>query len=59
MENVDHSSFISGRVGRLSVTGKNVAYIGEIHPLVLSNFEIDVPVVALEINLTELFGLMN
>ena len=49
-----HSSFIEGRVGRVCVANKEVAYIGEIHPQVLINFDLNYPVAALELNLTEL-----
>ncbi len=55
IEEVKHESFISGRVGRISVNGKKVAYIGEIHPSVLRNFNLETPVGALELNLSELF----
>ena len=57
IKDVEHDSFIEGRVGRISVKGKDVAYIGEIHPSVLKNFDLTIPVAALEINLSELFNL--
>ena len=53
-----HDSFIPGRVARVLVKGKNVAYIGEIHPEVLGNFELENPVVGFELNLSELFELI-
>ncbi|MEE9525232.1 MAG: phenylalanine--tRNA ligase subunit beta [Candidatus Woesearchaeota archaeon] len=56
---VEHSSFIEGRVGRVVVEGKKVAYIGEISPQVLSNFDLNVPVCGFELNLTELFEVMK
>lgn len=55
IEETEHSSFIPGRVGRISVQDKKLAYIGEISPEVLKNWELTMPVTALEINLTELF----
>jgi len=55
----EHDSFIPGRVGRVSVKGKDVAYIGEIAPGVLSNWEINMPVAVFELNLTELFEVIN
>ncbi|MDP6641901.1 MAG: phenylalanine--tRNA ligase subunit beta [Candidatus Nanoarchaeia archaeon] len=58
IDNIEHNSFIPGRVGRVSVNGKKVAYIGEINPLVLSNFGLEMPVSVFELNLTELFKLM-
>ncbi|MBD3313524.1 phenylalanine--tRNA ligase subunit beta [Candidatus Woesearchaeota archaeon] len=50
----EHDSFIPGRVGRVSVKGKDVAYIGEIHPNVLENFDLDMPVSCFELNLSDL-----
>lgn len=57
IEDAEHSSFISGRVGRLVVNGKNFAYIGEISPVVLENWKIEQPVAAFELNISELFEL--
>ncbi len=56
---VEHKSFIKGRVGRVVVNGKKVAYIGELNPKVLSNFDITVPVSGFELNLTELFSVLK
>lgn len=55
----EHSSFAEGRVGRVKVGDKKVAYIGEINPQVLENWELELPVTALELNLTELFELIQ
>ncbi|MFH1376810.1 MAG: phenylalanine--tRNA ligase subunit beta [Candidatus Woesearchaeota archaeon] len=55
---VEHKSFIDGRVGRVSVKGKDVAYIGEIHPRCLSSFDLKNPVVGFELNLSGLFKLI-
>ena len=55
IESTDHPSFIRGRVGRLIVKGKKLAYIGEISPEVLENWEIDVPTTGFELNITELY----
>ena len=54
-----HNSFIGGRVGRVYTNGKAVAYLGEIHPQVLDNFDLDVPISALELNLNELFKILR
>ncbi len=59
IENAEHSSFIKGRVGRVVVDGKKMAYIGEISPEVITNWELDMPVAALELNLTELYELLK
>ena len=58
VKNAKHESFIPGRVGRISVKGKEVGYIGEIHPSVLKNFDLENPVVGFELNLSELFNLV-
>ncbi len=58
-ENTEHSSFIKGRVGRVVADGKKLAYIGEISPSVITNWELEMPVAALELNLTELFSLIK
>ena len=55
----EHTSFITGRVARMSAKGENIAYLGEIHPKVLENYNLEMPVAALEINLTELFKIIK
>ncbi|MDI6737732.1 MAG: phenylalanine--tRNA ligase subunit beta [Nanoarchaeota archaeon] len=59
IENTVHHSFIPGRVGRVVVNRKGVAYIGEIHPRVLANFGLGVPVAAFEMNLSDLFEIVK
>ncbi|MBT3416688.1 phenylalanine--tRNA ligase subunit beta [Candidatus Woesearchaeota archaeon] len=58
VKSVKHDSFIPGRVGRVIVKGKEIGYVGEIHPAVLKNFDLDNPVVGFELNLSELFELI-
>lgn len=53
-----HDCFIEGRTGRITFKGKNIAYIGEVHPQILKNYDLTMPVAALELNLTELFSLI-
>ena len=55
IEDAEHGTFIPGRVARIIVNKRKVAFIGEIHPAVLNNFGIDMPAAAFELNLTELF----
>ena len=59
IEEAEHSSFIEGRCGRAIVKGKKVAYLGEINPIVLTNWGLEMPVAALELNLSELFEVME
>lgn len=41
-------SFLEGRVAQVEVDGNMIGYIGEIHPEVLNNFELEFPVGAFE-----------
>lgn len=59
VKETEHNSFIAGRAARVSTNGKNIAYMGEIHPEVLSRWNLEVPVAAFELNLTELFEIIN
>ncbi len=59
IEETEHGSFIPGRVGRVIVDGKKVAYIGELNPKVLKNFDLNMPVCGFELNLTDLFESMG
>ncbi|MCX6707986.1 MAG: phenylalanine--tRNA ligase subunit beta [Candidatus Woesearchaeota archaeon] len=59
LEDAEHASFIRGRVGRVMFNNEKIAYVGEISPEVLSNFELTMPVACLELNLTELFRLIS
>ena len=51
LKEMDHPSFIEGRVGKIVVGGVEAGIIGEIHPEVLNNFGIGKPVVVCEIDL--------
>ncbi len=55
----DQGSFIKGRVGRVVVKGNKVAYIGEISPKVIKNWDLEMPITSFELNLTELYKVMN
>ena len=48
-----HSSFIKGRVASILLNEKEIGVIGEIAPEVLEKFDLEVPVAAMEIDLTE------
>jgi phenylalanyl-tRNA synthetase beta chain len=52
----EHPSYIEGRVAIISLRKKQVGMVGEIHPQVLNNFELENPVVAFEIDLEGLIG---
>jgi len=59
IEEAEHKSFIEGRCGRAIVKGKKIAYLGEIHPQVLENWGLEMPVAALELNLSGLFEVFD
>ncbi|MEM3578056.1 MAG: phenylalanine--tRNA ligase subunit beta [Candidatus Bathyarchaeia archaeon] len=46
-----HPSFIEGRTAAIHVKGKKRGFLGEVHPEVLNNFEIENPTAAFEIDL--------
>ena len=46
-----HPSFLQGRVAPVYVKGRKIGVVGEIHPEVLNNFELENPTSAFEINL--------
>lgn len=49
-----HPSFLQGRVAAIYVKGRNIGVVGEIHPEVLNNFELENPISAFEINLQKI-----
>ena len=46
-------SFLEGRVAAIHVKGRKVGILGEVHPEVITNFELENPVGAFEIDLEE------
>ncbi|MEM2975155.1 MAG: phenylalanine--tRNA ligase subunit beta [Candidatus Bathyarchaeia archaeon] len=50
-----HPSFLRGRIAALYFGNKRVGFVGEIHPEVLNNFELENPTAAFEINLEAIF----
>ncbi|MAF99164.1 MAG: phenylalanine--tRNA ligase subunit beta [Nanoarchaeota archaeon] len=49
-----HASFIPGRMGTIMVNGKSVGIIGEIHPQVLTAWNLLMPVVVFELNIEKI-----
>ncbi|MFW6320477.1 MAG: hypothetical protein ACOC0Z_01395, partial [Halohasta sp.] len=50
----EHPSFIPGRVADVVVDGERVGVIGEIHPQVLVDHDLELPVAAFELRLDAL-----
>ncbi|WP_010477913.1 phenylalanine--tRNA ligase subunit beta [Thermococcus zilligii] len=55
LEEVEHPSFIPGRAGKIIVGGKAIGVIGEIHPAVLENWGLEMPVAGFELFLRPLY----
>ena len=49
-------SMIDGRTASIILNGKNVGFIGEVHPEILDNWNIKQPLAVLEISLEEVFN---
>lgn len=47
--------FIAGRTGEIIINNKPAGFIGEIHPKILKNWKIKMPVALFELNLEEIF----
>ncbi len=54
-----HPSFIKGRVAEVTVKNKPIGVIGEVSPQVLENFGLEMPVVALELDVDEIFRVVK
>ncbi|HIH71156.1 MAG TPA: phenylalanine--tRNA ligase subunit beta, partial [Methanothermobacter thermautotrophicus] len=56
IEPLEHPSFIEGRCAAIESEGKSsaiVGFFGEVHPEVVTNFNLEYPVIALEIEFKE------
>ena len=49
------SHFIEGRVAEIILENKRIGFIGEIHPKILKNWKIKMPVSLFEVNLEDIF----
>ena len=54
LEETRHESFIEGRAGKIMLGKKEAGIIGEIHPQVLQNWELENPASAFEISIDQL-----
>lgn len=46
-----HPSFLDGRAAMISIKNKQIGIVGEVHPEILNNFELENPVAAFEVDL--------
>ena len=54
ISSIEHPSFIPGRAAEIMINNKPAGIFGEIHPKVLESWKLEMPVIAAEIDLTEL-----
>lgn len=47
--------FLDGRVGEIVLNGKRIGFLGEVHPRILRNWKIRMPVALAELDLDEVF----
>ena len=59
LEEKDIGMCISGRAGEIAVNGKKIGVIGELHPQVLLNFNLDYPAALLDLNVDLLIGCLE
>jgi phenylalanyl-tRNA synthetase beta chain len=52
----DHPSFIEGRVGSIILNGTGIGVVGELHPMVIEAWNLEVPVSAFELDLRILYS---
>lgn len=59
VKEVVHGSFIPGRVAQIEVDKKVIGWIGEVHPAVIRNWELEQPVAAAELDVAYLFSFLK
>ncbi len=51
--------FIEGRIAEIFIDEKSIGFLGEIHPKILSNWKIKMPIALFEIDINEIFKKLN
>ncbi len=54
----DNPSFHPGRCAKVTIDGVDVGFLGQVHPLVTQNYDLDCEVYCAEISFTKLLGLL-
>ncbi len=54
-----HGAFTEGRIGIVSVSGREIGLVGEINPKVLEEWKLENPTAGFELNLSRLFSLRD
>jgi phenylalanyl-tRNA synthetase beta chain len=56
LQSGDMEMFIPGRCAMIKVNGKQVGYFGELHPQVITGYELGYPIIAFELDLQDLMS---
>jgi phenylalanyl-tRNA synthetase beta chain len=56
---IKHNSFLEGRSAKIIINKKQVGIVGEVHPQVLENWALAMPVAAFEIDLEKIFEVIK
>jgi phenylalanyl-tRNA synthetase beta chain len=54
-QRITHPSYLEGRAFSISIDGREIGILGEIHPKVILNFKLKMPIIALELRLVQQF----
>jgi phenylalanyl-tRNA synthetase beta chain len=49
IRNFDHPAFVNGRCASIIIKNKEVGFFGELHPKTISEFDLEYPIIAFEI----------
>jgi phenylalanyl-tRNA synthetase beta chain len=52
----DHPSFIPGRCASISLSGRQIGFLGELHPNVIQSVGLKMPTIGFEINAQEIWN---
>ncbi len=58
IKEVEHGSFIPGRVAGIFIKDRQIACLGEVSPDVLGNFDINMPVAMMEFDISALYSIL-
>ena len=56
LQPIAHPSFIDGRIGKIAVDGHALGVMGEIHPRILENWQIEMPCTVFELDLDKMLN---
>ncbi len=56
VKEIEHTSFLQGRAATISLGNMELGVVGEIHPEVLNNFELENPTSAFELDLQQIIS---